>query len=62
MKDLHTVCTFTNQAEIFMGVQKDICLILENSLSDRRPSSDDIERLFLTTGKEKKLLYKLQIC
>ena len=54
MKDLHTVCTFTDQAEIFMGVSKDIRLILENSLSDRRPSSDDIERLFLTTGKEKK--------
>ena len=59
MKDLHTVCTFTDQAEIFMGVSKDIRLILENSLSDRRPSSDDIERLFLTTGKEKKAVLQV---
>ena len=59
MKDLHTVCTFTDQAEIFMGVSKDIRLILENSLSDRRPSSDDIERLFLTTGKEKKVVLQV---
>ena len=59
MKDLHTVSTFTDQAEIFMGVSKDIRLILENSLSDRRPSSDDIERLFLTTGKEKKAVLQV---
>ena len=59
MKDLHTVCTFTDQTEIFMGVSKDIRLILENSLSDRRPSSDDIERLFLTTGKEKKAVLQV---
>ena len=59
MKDLHTVCSFTDQAEIFMGVSKDIRLILENSLSDRRPSSDDIERLFLTTGKEKKAVLQV---
>ena len=59
MKDLHTNCTFTDQAEIFMGVSKDIRLILENSLSDRRPSSDDIERLFLTTGKEKKAVLQV---
>ena len=59
MKDLHTVCTFTDQAEIFMGVSKDIRLILENSLSNRRPSSDDIERLFLTTGKEKKAVLQV---
>ena len=59
MKDLHTVCTFTDQAEIFMGVSKDIRLILENSLSDRRPSSNDIERLFLTTGKEKKAVLQV---
>ena len=59
MKDLHTVCTFTDQAKIFMGVSKDIRLILENSLSDRRPSSDDIERLFLTTGKEKKAVLQV---
>ena len=59
MKDLHTVCTFTDQAEIFMGVSEDIRLILENSLSDRRPSSDDIERLFLTTGKEKKAVLQV---
>ncbi len=59
MKDLHTVCTFTDQAEIFMGVSKDIRLILENSLSDRRPSSDDIERLFLTNGKEKKAVLQV---
>ncbi len=59
MKDLHTVCTFTDQAEIFMGVSKEIRLILENSLSDRRPSSDDIERLFLTTGKEKKAVLQV---
>ena len=59
MKDLHTVRTFTDQAEIFMGVSKDIRLILENSLSDRRPSSDDIERLFLTTGKEKKAVLQV---
>ena len=59
MKDLHTVCTFTDQAEIFMGVSKDIRLILENSLSDMRPSSDDIERLFLTTGKEKKAVLQV---
>ena len=59
MKDLHTVCTFTDQAEIFMGVSKDIRLILENSLSDRRPSSDDIERLFLTTSKEKKAVLQV---
>ena len=59
MKDLHTVCTFTDQAEIFMGVSKDIRLILEKALSDRRPSSDDIERLFLTTGKEKKAVLQV---
>ncbi len=59
MKDLHTVCTFSDQAEIFMGVSKDIRLILEKALSDRRPSSDDIERLFLTTGKEKKAVLQV---
>ena len=59
MKDLHTVCTFTDQTEIFMGVSKDIRLILENSLSDRRPSSNDIERLFLTNGKEKKAVLQV---
>ena len=61
MKDLNTVCTFTDQAEAFLDVSKDIRLILENSLSDKRPSSSDIEQLFLTTGKEKRLFYKLQI-
>ena len=59
MKDLHTACTFNDQAAIFMGVSKEIRLILENSLSDRRPSSDDIERLFLTTGKEKKAVLQV---
>ena len=59
MKDLHTDCTFTDQAEIFMDVSKDIRLILENSLSDRRPSSNDIERLFLTNGKEKKAVLQV---
>ncbi len=59
MKDLNTVCTFHDQAEIFMDVSKDIRLILENSLSDRRPSLSDIERLFLTAGKEKKAVLQV---
>ncbi|MDC3169576.1 5-amino-6-(D-ribitylamino)uracil--L-tyrosine 4-hydroxyphenyl transferase CofH [Paracoccaceae bacterium] len=59
MKDLNTVCTFTDQAEIFLDVAKDIRLILENALSDRRPSLSDIEQLFLTTGKEKKAVLQV---
>lgn len=59
MKDLNTVCTFTDQAEIFLDVAKDIRLILENALSDRRPSLSDIEQLFLTTDKEKKAVLQV---
>ena len=59
MKDLNTVCTFTDQAEIFLDVEKDIRLILENALSDRRPSVSDIEQLFLTTDKEKKAVLQV---
>ncbi len=59
MKDLNTACTFTDEAEIFMDVSKDIRLILEKSLSGRRPSLSDIERLFLTTGKEKKAVLQV---
>ena len=59
MKDLNTVCTFTDQAEIFLDVAKDIRLILENALSDRRPSLSDIEQLVLTTDKEKKAVLQV---
>tara|TARA_E500000178_G_C17010203_1_gene750135 strand:+ start:578 stop:1816 length:1239 start_codon:yes stop_codon:yes gene_type:complete len=59
MKDLNTVCTLTDQAEIFLDVAKDIRLILENALSDRRPSLSDIEQLFLTTDKEKKAVLQV---
>ena len=59
MKDLNTVCTFTDEAKIVMDVSKDIRLILENSLSGRRPSLSDIERLFLTTGNEKKAVLQV---
>tara|TARA_A100001015_G_C15022442_1_gene728682 strand:+ start:931 stop:2169 length:1239 start_codon:yes stop_codon:yes gene_type:complete len=59
MKDLNTVCKFTDQAEIFLDVAKDIRLILENALSDRRPSLSDIEQLFLTTDKEKKAVLQV---
>ena len=59
MKDLNTVCKFTDQAEAFLDVSKDIRLILENSLSDKRPSLSDIEQLFLTTGKEKKAVLQV---
>ena len=59
MKDLNAVCTFIDQAEIFMDVSKEIRSILENSLSDSRPSLSDIERLFLTTGKEKKAVLQV---
>ena len=59
MKDLHTVCTTSDQAELFMNVSENIRLILENSLSDRPPSLKDIEQLFLTTGKEKKAVLQV---
>ncbi len=59
MKDLHTVYTFTGNSELLMGVSKDIGLILENCLSDKRPSLNDIERLFLSTGKDKKAVLKV---
>ena len=61
MKDLHTVCTFTDQAEIFMGVSKDIRLILENSSATGVRAQMILKDYFLPLVKKRKLFYKLQI-
>ena len=53
MKDLQIVCHTNRLEDIFSEASKDICLILENCLKNQQPSLNDIEKLFLTKGKDK---------
>ena len=53
MKDLHIVCHTNRLEDIFSEASKDICLMLENCLKNQQPSLNDIEKLFLTKGKDK---------
>ena len=53
MKDLQIVCHTNRLKDIFSEASKDICLILENCLKNQQPSLNDIEKLFLTKGKDK---------
>ena len=53
MKELQIVCHTNRLKDIFSEVSKDICLILENCLKNQQPSLNDIEKLFLTKGKDK---------
>ena len=53
MKDLQIVCHSNRLEDIFSEASKDICLILENCLKNQQPSLNDIEKLFLTKGKDK---------
>ena len=56
MKDLQIVCHTSRLEDIFSEASKDISLILENCLKNKQPSLNDIEKLFLTKGKDKQVV------
>ena len=53
MKDLQIVCHTKRLEDIFSEAAIDTRLILENCLKNRQLSLNDIEKLFLTKGKDK---------
>ena len=59
MKDFQVNCSSITVEDIFSGTSVDIRLILENCLNDRYLSTMDIEKLFLTTGKDKQAVLKI---
>ena len=59
MKDFQVNCSSITVEDIFSDTSVDIRLILENCLNDRYLSTMDIEKLFLTTGKDKQAVLKI---
>ena len=59
MKDLNTACNFTVSDQCFTDVADDIRKILENCLNDKPLTLNDIEKLFMVHGKEKKAVLEV---
>ena len=53
MKDLQTVCYSKPLEDTLSDASIETRLILENCLKNKQPSLNDIEKLFLTKGKDK---------
>lgn len=54
MKDLNTACNFNVPDQCFTDIAEDIRKILENCLNNKPLTLNDIEKLFMVHGKEKK--------
>ena len=53
MKDLQTICHSKPLENTLSAASIETRLILENCLKNQKPSLIDIEKLFLTKGKDK---------
>ena len=53
MKDLQTACHSKPLEDTLSAASIDTRLILENCLKNQQPSLNNIEKLFLTKGKDK---------
>ena len=58
MKDLQIICHSNRIENILSDASIETRLILENCLKNQQPSLDDIEKLFLTKGKDKQVVLK----
>ena len=56
MKDLQTICHSKRIEDTLSDASIETRLILENCLKNQQPSLNDIEKLFLTKGKDKKVV------
>ena len=56
MKDLQTACHSKRLEDTLLHASIDIRLILENCLKNQQPSLNDIEKLFSTKGKDKRVV------
>ena len=59
MKDLNTACNFNVPDQCFTDVAEDIRKILENCLNNKPLTLNDIEKLFMVHGKEKKSSFRI---
>ena len=59
MKDLNTSCNFTFPDQCFTDVAEDIRRILENCLDHKPLALNDIKKLFMVHGKEKKAVLEV---
>ena len=59
MKDLQTFCNSNSPEETISGASDEIRLILENFLNNNQPSLNDIEKLFLTKGRDKQVVLNI---
>ncbi len=56
MKDLQIICNSKRIEDTLSDASIEIGLILENCLKNQQPSLNDIEKLFLTKGKDKQVI------
>jgi len=59
MKDLQTFCDSSSPEETISSASTEIRLILENFLNNNKPSLNDIEKLFLTKGRDKQVVLNI---
>ena len=59
MKDLQTFCNSNSPEDTISGASDEIRLILENFLNNKQPSLNDIEKLFLTKGRDKQVVLNI---
>ena len=59
MKDLPTICHSNFPEDIISDASAEIRLILENFLNNNQPSLNDIEQLFITKGRDKKVILNI---
>ena len=61
MKDLQTACHSKPLEDTLSDASIDTRLILENCLKNQQPSLNNIEKLFLTKGKDKQAVLNLSL-